>query len=366
MCGAALVAPSSEAPSTQPQRTCPSCGKATASAFSFCQHCGHALADAGVQALAAAAAALLADSGVRHLALTPEPAPLPSVSAMAELSAVISDAPRRLARERAGDDFAPGPTVVDWGSPVDSARAGAVTTIEPLASGLAAPASSVVVSLDAPTHAPDARLVAVRRDGTDGAVYDVRHDGTEIGRTDTAIAFPEDLYVGALHARVERADGRWWLVPVDRRNGVYVRLREPCELQTGDQFVCGRQVFRFEIIEQAEVEPPASVEHGVRFFGTPTRSAWGRLRQITVAGTSRDVFHLTRSENVIGREEGEVRYPDDEFLSRRHAAVSLRGGKPRLYDLGSSNGTYVRLRGRRDLRSGDLVRLGDQLLRFEL
>jgi pSer/pThr/pTyr-binding forkhead associated (FHA) protein len=37
-----------------------------------------------------------------------------------------------------------------------------------------------------------------------------------------------------------------------------------------------------------------------------------------------------------------------------------------LTDLGSSNGTFLRLRGDRKLESGDILRMGDQLFRFEL
>ena len=89
------------------------------------------------------------------------------------------------------------------------------------------------------------------------------------------------------------------------------------------------------------------------------------LRQLTIAGTARDVWHLTRPELVLGREEGDVTFPDDEFMSRRHAAVKRIGNKARLEDLGSSNGTFVRVRADCELKAGDLLRIGDQLLRFE-
>jgi pSer/pThr/pTyr-binding forkhead associated (FHA) protein len=89
------------------------------------------------------------------------------------------------------------------------------------------------------------------------------------------------------------------------------------------------------------------------------------LRQLTLAGTTRDVWHLTRPALVLGREEGDVTFPDDEFMSRRHAAVKRVGATTQLEDLSSSNGTFVRVRGERELVPGDILRLGDQLLRFE-
>ncbi|HEX7598607.1 MAG TPA: FHA domain-containing protein, partial [Polyangia bacterium] len=96
------------------------------------------------------------------------------------------------------------------------------------------------------------------------------------------------------------------------------------------------------------------------------KAPWGRLRQLTTAGTCRDVFHLTRSDLVLGREQGDIVFSDDEFMSRRHALLQFRNGRALLSDLGSSNGTYVRLTGQHPLSPGEMIRLGDELLRFEL
>jgi hypothetical protein len=148
-------------------------------------------------------------------------------------------------------------------------------------------------------------------------------------------------------------------------NGVYVRVHGAYELAPGDQFLVGKEVIRYEPCAPEERDIPSLVEHGVRLFGSAPREAWGRLRQLTVGGTTRDVWHLSRPELVLGREEGDVTFPDDEFMSRRHAAVKRAGNKARLEDLNSSNGTYVRIKGDRELQAGDVLRMGDQLMRFE-
>ena len=55
-------------------------------------------------------------------------------------------------------------------------------------------------------------------------------------------------------------------------------------------------------------------------------------------------------------------------MSRRHAKIELRtssgGIGVFLQDLGSANGTYLRVRNQITLSDGDMLRLGDQLLRF--
>jgi pSer/pThr/pTyr-binding forkhead associated (FHA) protein len=209
------------------------------------------------------------------------------------------------------------------------------------------------------------RLVTVHRDGSDGPVFALAHEHVAIGRTDGEITFADDRYLAPRHVQLERRGAQALLRVLDPVNGAYVRLVEPHALSDGDQFLFGKQVMRFEMVAPPERDAPPAIQHGVLVFGSPPRATWGRLRQLLTTGQTRDVIHLSRSDVIMGREEGELRFPDDEFMSRRHATLSQRDGRVHLADLGSSNGTYVRLRGERELRAGDLIRVGDQLLRFE-
>jgi pSer/pThr/pTyr-binding forkhead associated (FHA) protein len=210
-----------------------------------------------------------------------------------------------------------------------------------------------------------ARLVAVRRDGTDGPSYDVVGDQFDVGRSEGDLLF-DDPHIASRHARIARRDGQYLISPLEVRNGVYVRIRQPTDLSDGDYVLLGKQVLKFELPIEAEKTLRPAVEHGVVLFGTPVKPPWGRLRQLTSAGTTRDLFHLTRSEVILGREQGDVVFSDDEFLSRRHAQLQCRGGRVTLTDLGSSNGTFVRLRGPHTLSPGEMLRMGDELLRFEI
>jgi pSer/pThr/pTyr-binding forkhead associated (FHA) protein len=210
-----------------------------------------------------------------------------------------------------------------------------------------------------------ARLVLVQSDGSDGTVYPLAGDQVDMGRSEGTLVFADDRFLAPRHARLERRDDRWVLSPLESRNGVFVRVREPVDLGEQDTFLVGKQVFRFERVPDIERDPAPAVEHGVHLFGTPGKQPWARLFQITTSGVSRDIFYMTRAETILGREEGDYIFPDDEFMSRRHVAISENRGRGRMDDLGSSNGTYLRLRGERELRPGDMIRLGDQLLRFE-
>jgi pSer/pThr/pTyr-binding forkhead associated (FHA) protein len=72
---------------------------------------------------------------------------------------------------------------------------------------------------------------------------------------------------------------------------------------------------------------------------------------------------------TIGRaDDNAVVLAGDEFASGHHARIESQRDGVWILDLGSTNGTFVngaRLDGRRLLRGGDVVQVGDTELRFE-
>ncbi len=212
-----------------------------------------------------------------------------------------------------------------------------------------------------------ARLVAILKDGSDGRVYGLKVDVTDVGRTEGDVVLSDDPYLSPRHARILRRGERWILRDLDSVNGVYARIREPVELVDGDMLLIGQQVLRFETLSDGELPLGPATLRGVLAFGTPEVSRVARLVQYTTEGIGRDVHYLYRDETVIGRENGDIVFTDDPFLSRRHAAFTVDRAARRfvLRDLGSSNGTAIRFRGERVLEPGDQFRIGRHLFRFE-
>jgi predicted component of type VI protein secretion system len=209
--------------------------------------------------------------------------------------------------------------------------------------------------------------VLVNRDGSDGQRFALTADDTVVGRVGADIAFDDDRFLAKQHARLERAaDGSVKIHPIDTLNGVFRKAAEPIELADGSILLVGREVLRFEKVAPEERTALPLVRHGVSLFGSPPREPWGRLFQLIPSGGCRDVRHLVTEEVVLGREEGDIVFRDDAFMSRRHAAITWDGRAAKLTDLGSSNGTFVRLFGPTTLKSGDHIRMGDQLMRIEL
>ena len=304
--------------------TCPRCGAATPAGFAFCQQCGSQMprADAPVDGQAAT----LAVDSRRPSALTP-----------------LSDAAVPNLPNLGPATGAPRPTP-------SKASAG---TLQPHARPSAPPAWGTAV--------------LVNRDGSDGQRFALAGDYVVIGRAGADIAFEDDRFLARQHARLERlADGGVRIVAMDVLNGVFRKTDAPVDLADGMTILVGREVLRFERLAPEETKVHPLVRHGVALFGSPPREPWGRLMQLIPSGGYRDVRHLASEEIVLGREEGDIVFRDDAFMSRRHAALTWDGRRAQVTDLGSSNGTFVRLTAPTTLRHGDHVRMGDQLLRLEL
>jgi pSer/pThr/pTyr-binding forkhead associated (FHA) protein len=211
------------------------------------------------------------------------------------------------------------------------------------------------------------RLVTLLKDGSEGRSIPLTEKDADIGSAEGDITFPDDPYISPRHARIGCRAGAYSVRDLDSVNGVYVRLREDVELRDRDMLLVGQQVLRFEVLADGELPLGPAFQRGIMVFGTPEAARFARLAQYTTEGVSRDVHYLFRDETIIGRENGDIVFTDDPFLSRRHAAIRVdhAGRRFTLHDLGSSNGTALRIRGEHVLRDGDQFRIGRHLFRFE-
>lgn len=98
-------------------------------------------------------------------------------------------------------------------------------------------------------------------------------------------------------------------------------------------------------------------------------SAFGRVVMVGADGRDGEAWPLAADQVDVGSREGQIVIPDDPFLSPRHARLSrevVHGAASWwITDLASVNGVYRRLREPAPLRNGDLILLGQQVLRFE-
>lgn len=85
------------------------------------------------------------------------------------------------------------------------------------------------------------------------------------------------------------------------------------------------------------------------------------VRQGPIPG---QVFELTKSEVIIGRDIANDFVINDAEVSRRHARLTLEGERYKIEDLNSTNGTYIdgqRLMGPHLMAIGEIIMFGDNV-----
>ena len=86
------------------------------------------------------------------------------------------------------------------------------------------------------------------------------------------------------------------------------------------------------------------------FFSDMQNPAKAKLILIRGEGMDGLSFHFKAEQHVVGR-NGQLVFPDDPFISPKHANFFYRDGRLVVRDEGSLNGVYLRVRGtRRDRR----------------
>lgn len=207
-----------------------------------------------------------------------------------------------------------------------------------------------------------------RGDAPEGAEFPVGSDEVSVGSTAGAIAFASDPSLDPRHATFLVRGGRVHVRDEGSSGGTFLRLRGlTVPLRPGDAFTVGDRLLRFGGPLPAGA-PPAP--DGTRRLGSPRPAGHAVLLEERLAGGVTGRVWLRSGPSVsLGRAGCSVNLGDDPFLSQAHAEVVLEGdGTARLRDLGSANGTFLRMppRSEIELRDGDGVRVGRQVLRVSV
>lgn len=378
---------------------CPHCGRDSDPLFKFCLHCGKEL---GAKKPVKKPATKVAE------APTPAPEPEPQVEATAEPALEPTPAPAPAAVEEPTVDpvvesTAPVPEVEDEvvdESAADPLEAMETTSDDPVKTPDHArcPRCRAKVPADAATcplcgyefgdggaeperqadvaaivQAPlpgDAvgYLISVSSvDGRETTKLPLKAGVNSLGRGDDAdIRFPEDDLLSPLHLQIVVDGDMAMLTEPGSRNGTYLRATEQVKLDDGSLFRIGQQLLRFESLETL---PPivTNDEEGTEILGSPAGNrTWGRLTQVVTEDQTGSCFLLT-SENVfLGRERGNITFPGDRYISGTHAVITRKPDGPYLRDVGSSNGTYVKIQGGAQIAAGQYFLAGRQLFKLYL
>lgn len=219
-----------------------------------------------------------------------------------------------------------------------------------------------------PQPATEAGHLALIDDlGSESVRYPLKSGDNVIGRADTSdVPFPQDGLLANAHCEIAASSAPFRLRPIDFCNGTYLRISTPVELQHGDIVRVGQEVLRFERIDEVPTETSPLTGKPITVGCPMPRGVWGRLCQIGMARQVANAYLLSHRDVFLGRERGDILFPKDGFVSGSHAVISERGGRVYLKDLGSSNGTFLRIKQEIALRNGDLLLMGRNLLRVHV
>jgi len=160
----------------------------------------------------------------------------------------------------------------------------------------------------------------------------------ELGRSPDE-PWAEDHRMEEHHARLFPAPGGVVVDDFGRPSGVYTQIFDTIVVEDGDEFKVGQARLALQ-----------------RFNGTG--GSWGQLTLVRHDSTAPETYPLLRNEIIIGREEGDIILPDDTFVSGDHCRFIFEGNAIYLEDLGSSNGTYIRVRAGQCVAFGGLLLVG--------
>ncbi len=210
-----------------------------------------------------------------------------------------------------------------------------------------------------------ARLIVVRGDEGIGEGLSYLLQATEhvVGREAEQIPFPTDSWMSPRHANFLYRGDRLFVRDEGSLNGVYLRIRRSAELQMGDHFICGQHVFRVDPTPKDSSGPEADQTY---FYSSPRRPSPFRVTEVLEGGMDGIVACAWDQTVLIGREDCDLNFPADVYLSAKHARLEMTGTTLQIFDEASQNGTFVRIRGERELSHGDYLFVGKHLLRVEV
>jgi pSer/pThr/pTyr-binding forkhead associated (FHA) protein/predicted nucleic acid-binding Zn ribbon protein len=217
-----------------------------------------------------------------------------------------------------------------------------------------------------PQQAARAKLVLIKGDGLDGISYSLAGDDHVAGSDPNApLQFGEDPFMSPVHANFFYRAQQLVVRDEDSVNGVFIRIRGSVPIEVGDRFLVGEQVIEVQS-SLPPGEPLRAYPDGTYFYASPRPPSHFRLVQVLRGGDTGLAFQAQSDVVSLGREGNDVNFPDDPFISGHHAQVSFADGSLALTDLGSKNGTFLRVNSETVLQHGDYVFMGQQLLRVEI
>ena len=211
--------------------------------------------------------------------------------------------------------------------------------------GVPRPSGDFTVAAARESGGARGRLVSILPTGVEANEHPLKPLAeTTIGRRDCDITFADDVALAEVHARIIGDAAGYRVRDEGSAQGAFLQPVSGRLVPVGPKSIvrAGRQW----LVVSDDIERPAIVHHDA------TGKRLGR-------------YDLSRAMVVVGRQSPDITIaPDDGSLSRRHLAFVRQDGRLAVKDLGSQNGTFVKMAGEMRLGDGDRLHVGGQILKF--
>ena len=197
-------------------------------------------------------------------------------------------------------------------------------------------------------------------DGSEGGSYPLKLGLNTIGRETDAL-FENDFYLSPKHVDITIGPEGIHLKDLDSLNGVFFKIFEDRPIEDGQIFRIGQELLRFD-----SIDPPQPLPDQTEIMGSPNPGYWGRVVVVAGDGVDGNAYLLKGDSVMVGRENGDIQFPEDGYVSGSHLRISHQNGSYVLTDLNSSNGTFVRIDEEESVPKGTFVLVGQQLFRVEV
>lgn len=192
--------------------------------------------------------------------------------------------------------------------------------------------------------------------------YEPRGTTAIVGR-EGAIALAGEKFCHPREAQIQvDGEGRIWLHDLEYGNGVFLRIRQPVELEIGDEFMVGDQLLVVERNPDPNDGPGAGPTY---FYSSPKWSSSFRIVQIFEGGAKGACVVAQGTTMQIGSAIGDFVFTADPLVDGQHCLVEEQAGSIVLSDIGSRTGVFVRIKGQQELAFGDEIVVGRTRLVLE-
>lgn len=221
-------------------------------------------------------------------------------------------------------------------------KAAALVAPRPAAPPIVPPAPSEPVDARPPQR--ETQLVVLHPDGTPEELFPISKDITTIGRSGADVTC-DDVYMADQHARLVKRAGGHAIEDTGSGSGVWIRT----------QGAGGRPLKEADVVWVG----------GQILMATKQGEHWA-VAHYDGEGAYKATYPIGERGAFVGRGSEVTLDPADMSLSRRHAQFRVEGGVLNVFDLGSKNGTYVKLTAPLALANGDEFRVASKRFRFEM